>query len=150
MRSHTDSLRKHAVQPGNVFVAPQQPKHSTEHGLWVCDSSGTIVSCSSGAARLFDGNIADLEGRTIWSLILNVAADSTPPSYRARHMAYLARDGVWHRFFARDVAGWQFPIELSVTTIGLNESTGFLVHLRRVAVETVAHQSMCEIGSNHG
>lgn len=149
MRSHTDSFRKHAVQPGNVFVGPQRPARQIEHGLWVCDISGMIISCSDGAARIFDGNIADLEGRTIWSLILDVASDSTPPSYRARHMAYLARDGVWHRFLARDMAGWQFAVELSVTTIGLNESTGFLVHLRQVALETVAHPSICEIGSNH-
>jgi hypothetical protein len=90
---------------------------------------------------MFSSDVASLEGRTIWSLLFETASRNASHSYRARHLAYLARDGAWRHFIARDPAGWRFPVEISVSMIGLNESTGFMVHLRQLAATGGARQS---------
>lgn len=103
-------------------------------GVLVCDSKGTIVSCSDTAAQVFGGTVTDLEGSTIWYLISGGAPNKTPPGFKKDYLAKLSANRGWHRFHAINHKGGEFPVEFSMLKIDSANERLFLLNLRHANV----------------
>ena len=141
--THTDlaTPRRGISQHRNVHAAKLP---SPEAGLCalVLDIHGVITSCCDETALLFGDGPGNLLGRAIWYLVTNMTPSYTSPSFNARYIAAMSKDGRWRRFQAVDASGQRFPVELSISRVDDDDCDLFLVMLRRSTDESSVQRFM--------
>lgn len=79
---------------------------------------------------MFGGSIGDLVGRTIRPWLPDFMNRSNSRSYNSRYIAYLFKDGRWHRHQAVAIFGQHFPIEVALSWESVRDDGYGLLLLR--------------------
>lgn len=102
-----------------------------ESGTMMLDGLGRILSCDEPAEKLFGVRQIELIGRWISDFIVGLLLEGRSPSYDARYLAHLCREGGWREFGAINTAGITFVIDLNLSRAETRSREIFLLNVRR-------------------
>jgi len=115
----------------DIYHAAANLVNRDEYGTLMLDGSGRIRSCGAAGERIFGVSQVRLVGRPICEFIAGLSLGSSSPSYCARHLIYLCRDGAWRRVPAVDADGCEFAVEINLSRVMTDGREMFVLNLRR-------------------
>ena len=124
------TVSRRVMSAENAVRAAVAREQRADFGTLVLDGRGIVVSCSDSAMRMFGDDLCDLEGSTIWSLLTSIAPSDTSPSFNARYMGFLSKSPDWHRVQAIDVYDHDFPVEILLAKMTVENDDLFLLIMR--------------------
>ena len=126
----SQALQQTGLKQG-IFHAAANLVNKGEYGTLILDRVGRILSCGSAAERIFATDQVRLIGRRISDFIGGLFLAGSSPSYSARYLVYLAADGEWRKFSAKDADGRGFAVELNLSRMLSDGREIFLLNVRR-------------------
>jgi len=115
----------------DIYHAAANLVNGDEYGTLILDGGGRIRSCGAVGERIFGASQVRLVGRPICEFIAGLSIGGSSPSYCARYLIYLCRDGAWRRVQAVDAHGCEFAVELNLSRVMTGGREMFVLNLRR-------------------
>ena len=103
-----------------------------ETATMILDRLGRILSCGTPAECLFGTSQHQLMGRRIAEFIAGLLLEGRSPSFDARYLAHLYREGGWREFGAMNAAGITFAVDLNLSRIASRGREIYLLNVRRL------------------
>ncbi|WP_169132064.1 PAS domain-containing protein [Aromatoleum evansii] len=128
-----DSISSEGFSPPHHLAAAAAAE-GARHGIVVLDTHGIVRFCTTDAAQVFGGEVGDLVGRPVASLVAELKLRRDTPGYNVAYALFCFPRQQWRTVQAMTHDGRPFLLELSISLARIDRTHHLLLSVCRSRV----------------